>query len=105
MIFPHNWPTLPFSSSIFPSHLYTTIIPIHKKGSELICSNFRSIYLPSNLDKVLEKLRYSRFYDFLDKNRLIYPFNLVYANIYSTSYALLHMIEIIMEALDDGNFS
>ena len=48
---------------------------------------------------------YSRVYDFLDKNRLIYSLQFGFRQHYLTSYALLHMIKIVMEVLDDGNFA
>ena len=86
-----------FSSGIFSLHLkIAKIIPIHKKESKLICSNYRPTSLLSNLDKILEKLMYSR----VDKNRLIYSLQFGFRQHYSTSYALLHMIGIIMKALD-----
>ena len=96
-----------FSSGIFSSNLkIAKIITIHKKESKLICSNYRPISVLSNLDKILEKLMYSRVCDyFLDKNRLIYSLQFDFCQHYSTSYALLHMIELIMKALDDGNFA
>ena len=95
-----------FSSGTFHSHLKTAkIISIHKKESKLICSNSGPISLLSNLDKVLEKLKYCRVYDVLDKNRLIYSLQFGFRQHYLTSLALLHMIEIIMKALDDGNFA
>ena len=59
-----------FSSGIFPSILKTSkIILIYKKDSELECSNYRPISLLSNIAKILERLMYSRLYNFLEKKR------------------------------------
>ena len=77
---------------------------MHKKESKFICSNYRPISLLSNLDKILEKLKYSRAYDFLDKDSLLYSLQFGFCQQYWTSHALLHMIEKTMKALDDGNF-
>ena len=79
------------SSGIFPFQLIIAkIIPIHKKESKLKCPNYRSISLLSDLDKIFKKLMYSRIYDFLDKNRLIYSLQFGFCQHYSTPYALLH---------------
>ena len=60
----------PFSSGIFPSVLKTSkIIPIYKKSSKLECSNYRPIYLLSNIDKILKRLMYNRLYNFLEKKK------------------------------------
>ena len=47
-----------FSTRVFPPGLkFAKVVPIHKKESKLKCSNYRSISLVSNLDKILEKRR------------------------------------------------
>ena len=59
-----------FSSGIFSSILnINKIIPIYKKGSELECSNFRSIPLLSNIDKVQESWMFNRLYNFQKKKK------------------------------------
>ena len=70
-----------------------------------MCSNYRPISLSSSLDKILEKLIYSKIYEFLDKNRLIYALQFGFRQHFSTSYALLRMIEIIIKSFDDDNFA
>ena len=51
---------LSFSTGVFLSGLKIgKVIPIHKKGSKLKCSHYRLTSLPSNLDKILEKLMYN----------------------------------------------
>ena len=94
-----------FSFGIFPSQFkIVKMIPIHKYQSKLICSNYSPTSLLSNLDKVLKSLLYSRVQNFLDKSRLICFVQFAFRQHYSNYYALLHMIEIIMKALDDDNF-
>ena len=57
-----------FSSGIFPSILKTSeIILIYKKDSKLECSNYRSISLLSNIDKILERLS-----NVLEKKEIIF---------------------------------
>ena len=46
-----------FTSVVFPSALkIAKIVPIHEKDSKLDFSNYRSISILSNLDKILEKI-------------------------------------------------
>ena len=47
-------------------------ITIFKKGSRLLVSNYRPISLLSNLNKILEKLMFTRMYKFLDDFKCIY---------------------------------
>ena len=65
---------LSFSTGQFPSKLKTAqVIPIFKKDSPLECSNYRPISLLSNIDKIFEKLMYSRVIKFLEASHCIYP--------------------------------
>ena len=97
---------LSFSTGIFPTQLkLAKVIPIHKKESKVLCSNYRPISLLSNIDKILEKLMHTRIYEFLDKNSLIYSLQFGFRQHYSTSHALLHLTQTLMNALDDGNFA
>ena len=43
------------------------IVPIFKKGSKLKTSNYRPISLLPNINKIIEKIVYSRIFDFLSK--------------------------------------
>ena len=97
---------LSFSSGIFPTNLkIAQIVPIHKKESKLLCSNYRPISMLSNVDKILEKLMHNRIYDFITKNNLIYPLQFGFHQHHSTNHALLHLTETIMNALDSGSFA
>ena len=98
---------LSFSTGMFPSILKVSkIIPIHKKDSKIICSNYRPISLLSNLGKILERLMYNRVYKFLEKNSLIYSLQFGFRQKHSTSHALIHLTEKIRidKGLDNGNY-
>ena len=61
------------SSGLFLSILKTSkIIPIYIKRLKVKCSNYRPVRLLSNIDKILERLMYNRFYSFLEKKKLLY---------------------------------
>ena len=58
---------LSFSPGIFPTILKKAkVILIHKQDSKLELSNYRPIFLLSNIDKFFEKLKHSRLAGFLE---------------------------------------
>ena len=78
-------------------------IPIFKKGSRLLVSNYRPISLLSNLNKILEKIMHKRIYAFLEKYEILYELQFGFRAGYSTTHALIHMTETIRSALDSGS--
>ena len=64
---------LSFSRGVFPLILKTSkVIRVYKKDSKLKCSNYRPIFVLSNIDKVHERLMYNHLYTFLEMNSVIY---------------------------------
>ena len=95
---------LSFSIGQFPSVLkLSKVIPIFKKGSPLETSNYRPISLLLNIDKIFEKLMYSRVYSFLEANNVIYSRQFGFRKSHSTTHALISMVERLRRCLDDGN--
>ena len=78
-------------------------LPIFKKGSRLLVSNYRPISLLSNLNKILEKIMHKRIYSFLEKYEILYELQFGFRAGYSTTHALIHMTEAIRSALDSGS--
>ena len=78
-------------------------LPIFKKGSRLLVSNYRPISLLSNLNKILEKIMHKRIYTFLEKYEILYELQFGFRAGYSTTHALIHMTEAIRSALDSGS--
>ena len=65
--------SLSFSTGVFPPIVKTTkVIPIHKKNSKLEVSNYRPIYLLSNIDKFFEKLMHIRLVEFFEGKQILY---------------------------------
>ena len=105
-----------FTSGVFPSALKLA------KGL-LDFSNYRPISLLSNLDKILERLMYTRIFKLFNNNDLFYPlqFGLIFKlfnnnNLfcplqfgfrqnYSTTHALISLTESIRKYLDEGKFA
>ena len=76
--------------------------PVFKGNSKLDYSNYRSISLLSNIEKILEKRMYKRLYTFLDNKNIIYDLQFGFRQQCSTSHVLINITENIRKALDDG---
>ena len=76
------------------------VIPIFKKGSRLLVSNYRPISLLSNINKIIEKLMFKRLYSFLEKNNSIYLKQFGFRRNHSTSHALFSLTEQVRLAID-----
>ena len=74
--------------------------PIHKKNSKLIVSNYRSISILSNLDKILEKLTHSRLAKFLDDQKSLYLNQFEFRKYFSTSHVIISLIKKIKKSVD-----
>ena len=87
---------LSFSTGQYPDLLkIAKTIPIHKKDSRLLVSNYRPISLLSNINKILEKLMFNRVYEFLEKFKCIYKLQFGFRSKHSTNHALIEVTESI----------
>ena len=93
-----------FVSGVFPLVLKTAkVILVFKKESKLNYSNYRPIFLLSNVEKIIEKRMDKRLYTFLNNNNIIYSLQLGLGQQYFTSHALINMSENkVRKVLDDG---
>ena len=97
---------LSFETGEFPTLLKTTeVIPIHKKDSKLLCTNYRPISLLSNIGKIFEKLMHARVHHFLEQYKCLYSLQYGFRNKHSTNHALIKITETIRQAIDDKNYA
>ena len=97
---------LSLRSGIHPDILkIAKTVPIYKKGSRLLVSNYRPISLLSNLNKILEKLVHKRTYSFMEEKKILYTKQFGFRKGHSTNHALIDITETIRKALDDGKFA
>ena len=90
-------------TGVFRSVLKTAkVVPVFKKDSKLDYSNYRSISLLSNIEKILEKPMYKGWYAFLNNNNILYNLQFGFRQQYSASDALINITENVRKALDDG---
>ena len=95
-----------FSTGTHPDKLkISKVIPIFKKGSKLIPANYRPISLLSNINKVIEKLVFSRIFSHIQNNKLIYNLQYGFRPKHSTDHALINITENIRDALDEGKYA
>ena len=101
-----NFINLSFECGIFPISLkVASVTPIHKKGDFLDCNNYFPVSLTSNLSKLLEKLVHKRFYNFLEKHKLLYQNQYAFHKKHFTNYALIYINEKIRSELDQNIFA
>ena len=81
------------TSGVFPSVLkLAKVIPVHKKDSKLDFSNYIPISLLSNLDKILEKLMYTKIVKFFN-------------NFYLLKFGFRQNSSTTHEYLDEGKYA
>ena len=97
---------LSLSSGQHPNILKVSkTIPIFKKGSRLVVSNYRPISLLSNLNKILEKIVHNRLYKFLEDTHSIYSLQFGFRKKHSTNHTLIDITETIRQALDNKHIA
>ena len=91
-------------TDVFPSVLKTAkIVPVFKEDSKLDYSNYRPIFLLSNVEKILEKLMFKRLYTFLNSNYMIYNLQFEFRQQHPRFNVLINVTENIRKTLDGGN--
>ena len=81
------------------------VIPLFKKKDEeerQDPSNYRPISLLSALNKVLEKIIYSRLIRFIDVHNILYKYQFGFRRKHSTTLALIDVIDKIRDNLSKG---
>ena len=92
---------LSISTGVVPSAMkLARVIPIFKKGDNMVLGNYRPISLLTCLSKVLEKLVFTRTCKFLETHELLYNLQFEFRAKHSTTHALLTMINKIASGID-----
>ena len=91
------------SERILPELLKTAkVIPICQKDDTNFAKNYRPISLLSVFDKIIEKLVYIRVQSFLSKHNVLHKYQYGFRTNFSTTHALLDVLNYIYTALDEG---
>lgn len=91
-----------FSSGVFPKKLKSAVvIPIHKKYSTLLCSNFRPISLISTFAKVIEKVMKEKLLSFLKKTNFFSNNQFGFRLGLNTETALLRFVNQVTDSINN----
>ncbi len=96
---------LSFETGIFPDRLkMSRVTPIFKKGLHTEVSNYRPISITNPISKILERLMFNRMIKFVEKFHILYDFQFGFRKHYSTSTAVLDLVNMIQNETFDGNY-
>ena len=80
------------------------VVPIYKKGSSYLVSNYRPISLLSIFNKIIEKLMYNRIISYLEKFSIPHNNQFGFRSKHSTTHALLLLTDKIQRSVN-GTYS
>ena len=80
------------------------IIPLYKKNSPDVPSNYRPISLLSVFSKIVEKLMHKRLYSFLEKYDILHSLQFRFCAKHSTLHALISLTESVKQTIDEDMF-
>jgi hypothetical protein len=80
------------------------VVPIFKAGNNMECDNYRPISLLSSISKILEKIVAEKLVHHLTTNDLLYVHQYGFLPKKSTEHNLLHVVNYISQALNDGKY-
>ena len=94
-------------TGVYPSKLkHAKIIPVFKNDKEDDPGNSRPISLLSNINRIFEKLMYTRLKSYLEKkNHIFYSSQYGFREKHSTHHALLDIVNKIQTNMDKNLFS
>ena len=87
---------LAISTGVYPDNLkIAKVIPIFKKGNSTSVNNYRPISILSPINKIFEKILYSRLMTFIDKSKILYKYQFGFRKKHSTEQALIELVDQI----------
>merc|ERR1711954_64393 len=97
---------LSINTGIYPNSLkIAKVIPIFKSGSKNSVNNYRPISILSTINKIFEKIIYSRLVNYIDKFKLLYKYQFGFRKNHSTEHALIELTDQIKLNIGDNKLS
>ena len=92
--------------AVYPSSFkLAKVIALFKKHSRFLPSNYRPISLLNCFDKVFEKLIHKQMIAFIDKHKILYVKQYGFRQGFSTTLALIDVVDNIKWAIDNGEYA
>ena len=89
-------------NGIFPDNMkIAKVVPIFKSGDNQLFTNYRPVSLLPQFSKILEKLFNSRMVSYITKNNILYSGQYGFRSKFSTSLAIIDLIEQITTNIDE----
>ena len=105
----------PFLSNIFNSCMQqgefpnslkiAEVVPVFKKGDSNLLTNYRPIWILSQISKIFEKLMYNRINNYLEKYHLISDKQFGFRQNSSASHAIIDIYEKLIQNSDKGMYT
>ena len=88
---------------VFPNQLKSAeVIPVFKKGDKLQITNYRPISLLSPFSKIFERHLHNEITKFINKYKILYPFQFGFRKNSSTEQAVTQITDNITQNLQNG---
>ena len=93
------------SSGVFPTEMkIARVIPLLKTGDPMKLSNYRPVSVLPLFSKLFERLMYNRLISFVNKHEVLYSLQFGFRHGYSTSLAMIYLVEKNSQSLDNGDY-
>ena len=90
-------------TGIFPDQMKTAnVVPLFKSGIHCLVNNYRPISLLPTISKLLEKVMYSRIYNFLTENDIFFKSQYGFQKKHSCEHAVTELVGEICKGLKNG---
>ena len=97
---------LSFQTGKIPKFLKIALItPIFKANESNLFENYRPISVLTCFSKLLEKLMYKRFYNYVEKHQILSEHQFGFRRNRSTEHAILELSDKISKAIDKGEYT
>ena len=78
------------------------MIPIFKTGDKKVTVNYRPISILTFFSQIFEKTMYDHLISFIDKEDILYKFQIGFRKSHSTIHAIISLVVKVNQALDSG---
>ena len=94
---------LSFEKARFPDSLkIAKVTPVYKSGDSSSLSNYRPVSVLPCFSKMLEHIMYTRLYNHLQENKILYSKQFGFQRGHSTDYAIIELVEQIYQNFEEN---